>query len=299
MPTWNDLFNEIKDSGGTHDILRRKYLKKLSDLTGRNTIIYYSGWLQKPEVGRSLSINDNDKNGFMTTIQGLDRSKGLDLILHTPGGDAFATESLVDYLRSIFPDMRAIIPQLAMSGGTMISCACKSIMMGKQSSLGPIDPQIAGTSAHGILEEFDKAYNELIANPKTAPIWQPILAKYPAGFIGDCRKAVDWSSDITKTWLLSGMLQGERNADSIADNIITELSDHGITKSHARHLSISKCKEIGLKIDDMEDDHDIQDAILTVHHIAMLTLQDTSAVKIIENQNAKAFVLTARLVRQV
>jgi ClpP class serine protease len=49
----------------------------------------------------------------MTVIHNMDRSKGLDLLLHTPGGDIAATESIVDYLRSMFgTDIRAIIPQL-------------------------------------------------------------------------------------------------------------------------------------------------------------------------------------------
>ena len=83
-------------------------------------------------------INDDDKNGFMSAVRGLDVSKGLDMILHTPGGDIAATESLVDYLNQKFAgDMRAIIPQMAMSGGTIMACACKEIIMGKQSSLGP------------------------------------------------------------------------------------------------------------------------------------------------------------------
>ena len=32
----------------------------------------------------------------------LDVEKGLDLILHTPGGDVAATESIIDYLNNIF-----------------------------------------------------------------------------------------------------------------------------------------------------------------------------------------------------
>lgn len=44
------------------------------------------------------AINDKDKAAFMLNVHGLDRSKGLDLILHTPGGDLAATESIVDYL---------------------------------------------------------------------------------------------------------------------------------------------------------------------------------------------------------
>lgn len=79
----------------------------------------------------------------MSVIHKLDRSRGLDLILHTPGGDMAATESLVDYLRSMFgTDVRAIIPQLAMSGGTIMALSCNKIIMGKESSIGPIDPQL-------------------------------------------------------------------------------------------------------------------------------------------------------------
>ena len=154
MPNWHEIGQEIGISGSTFDIVRRKYLKKLSEYTSRNTIIYYSGWLQKDSLA-GIEINDSDKNGFMTAIDGLDRTKGLDLILHTPGGDIAATESIVDYLHNMFEtDIRVVIPQLAMSAGTMIACAAKEIIMGKQSNLGPIDPQLFGMSAHGVLEEF-------------------------------------------------------------------------------------------------------------------------------------------------
>jgi ClpP class serine protease len=156
MPDWNQILNEIKEAGSVYDIARRKYLKRLYDLTGRNVIIYYSGWLQKRNL-EGVEVNDADKNGFMTVIHDLDRSKGLDLLLHTPGGETAATESLVDYLRAMFgSDIRAFVPQLALSAGTMIACACKEIFMGKQSSLGPIDPQFRGIPAHGVKEDSNE-----------------------------------------------------------------------------------------------------------------------------------------------
>ena len=43
----------------------------------------------------------------------------------------------------------------------------------------------------------------------------------------------------------------------------------------------------------MEDDQQLQDAILSVRHSVMITLQTTSASKIIENQNRKAFIIQA------
>src|SRR3989339_460057 len=122
MPNWSKVLSEIQTLASTSnplDVVRKRYMQKLTQLTKRNVIAYYSGWLYKPGV-YGTSINDLDKNAFMTTIHELDKSKGLDLILHTPGGDLAATESLVEYLRSIFgTNVRAIIPQLAMSAGTM------------------------------------------------------------------------------------------------------------------------------------------------------------------------------------
>ena len=90
MPSWNELLNEIKNAGSTHDLIRRKYLAELHKQSRRTVVVCYSGWLQKSELQRQgfvvpFQLNDADKNGFMSTIHGLDRNLGLDLILHTPG----------------------------------------------------------------------------------------------------------------------------------------------------------------------------------------------------------------------
>jgi len=139
MANWSDILSEI-DNGSNYDLVRRKYLKKLSSHTKRNVIAYYSGWLQKQNFPAETMVNDSDKNGFMSAIDKLDISKGLDLILHTPGGDTAATESIVYYLKSKFKDIRVFVPQLAMSAGTIIACAANEIWMGQHSSLGPNRP---------------------------------------------------------------------------------------------------------------------------------------------------------------
>jgi ClpP class serine protease len=143
MPNFREVVNEAVALGNQFDVVRRKYIRQLAELTGRNVIVYYSAFLQKPnpEFQLHLQVSDSDKNGFMATVHQMDRTKGLDLFLHTPGGDAAATESLVHYLREMFgTDIRAVVPQIAMSAGTMIALSCKEILMGKHSNLGPIDP---------------------------------------------------------------------------------------------------------------------------------------------------------------
>ena len=166
-------FKEIEEENNPKNTII-KYAKELYEETGRNVIIYYSGWLTSEN--EETYIDDFDKNGFMVVIKDLDKNKGLDLILHTPGGTLDATESIIDYLHAVFgEDIRAIVPQISMSGGTMIACSCKEIIMGKHSSLGPVDPQMGGISAQNIIKEFKLAKKETSENPELIPFWTILL----------------------------------------------------------------------------------------------------------------------------
>ena len=293
MPDSNEILNEIRAAGSTHDVIRRHYLQKLHQLTGRNIIAYYSGWLQRQEIrGTSVSITDSDMNGLMTVLHRLDRDIGLDLILHTPGGEISATESVVGYLRSMFgTNIRAFVPQLAMSAGTMIACACKEIYMGKHSNLGPIDPQIHGIPAHGILADFERAHNEVQQDRSKILVWQPILTKYQPGDFDQCHKAIELTQQIVAEWLSTGMFKSSNanTAKQKSKNVVRRLSSADF-KTHSRHLAVDKCKQIGLNIRYLEDNKDLQDAILSVHHAFIHTFGATTAVKIIENHNAKAHI---------
>lgn len=293
MANWNNIQKDITSKGSTCDIIRREFLKELYNYTKRNVIIYYSGWLQKntQELIRELALNDMDKNGFMTAINGLDASKGLDIILHTPGGEIAATESIIDYLKSKFSDIRAIVPQLAMSGGTMIACSANKIVMGKHSSLGPVDPQIMGCiAAHGVLEEFERAHREIKEDNSKLAVWQFILSKYSPTFIGECNKAVTWSEKMLVDNLKDRMFKDDKYKKNKANKVKIELCDHSINLSHSRHLSSQKCKDIGLVIEDLEADQRLQDLVLSLHHATMQTLSMTPAFKIIENHNGQALV---------
>ena len=133
--------------------------------TNRNCVVYCSCWQQKPTVQGDFSITDDDRNGFMNALYGLDKSKGLDLILHTPGGETAAMQSIVNYLYAFFNgDVRVIVPHTAMSAGTMIACSAKEIIMSKHSNLGPIDPQIGGMPANEFIDLLNQAKLDIAAN---------------------------------------------------------------------------------------------------------------------------------------
>lgn len=296
MSTWNNIQDEINKKGTTFDIVRKDLLRKISKHTKRNTVVYYSGWLQKnsPAISQALSLNDSDTTGFMTAFDGMDQSKGLDLIIHTPGGDVAATESLINYIKSVFSDFRVIVPQLSMSGGTMIACSANKILMGKHSSLGPVDPQYGGIPAHGIIEEFNLAHEEIKKDQSRLAVWQFILSKYNPAFLGECIKAVAWSREI-----LSQNLKDRMGlSDDIVEKITEELCDHSVSLSHARHLNKDKCRSIGLITEDLELDTRLEELVLSYHNATMITFSSTNAIKIIENDKGKSFILQVAQIAQ-
>ena len=289
MGNWNDILKELQNTGTQYDKVRRKYLASFAKYTKRNVVAYYSAWLSKRQANNT-DINDSDMEGFMTCVHKMDCGKGLDLVLHTPGGDPTAAEAIVNYLRDKFKnDIRVIVPQLAMSAGTMIACAGKEIVMGKQSSLGPIDPQFNGIPAHNIKLEFESAKEDLANNPQNAQYWAIKLQQYPAAFMQTAIDAIDLSETLIRDWLGSCMFDSTKSSDvDIINEIVAKFNDHKVSKTHSRHFSADFCKSVGLKINMMENDQKLQEKILSMHHVYIISLNSTNAVKIIESQNNKS-----------
>ncbi|SDI51726.1 Serine dehydrogenase proteinase [Vreelandella titanicae] len=299
MPNFTQIIEEMKEAqqqgnDNALDTVRKKYIEALSEYTGRNTICYYSSFLKNGQQP-NIDITDRDKNYFMATVCGMDSSKGLDLLLHTPGGSVTAAESIVHYLNAIFDgDIRAIVPQISMSAGSILACGCKSIVMGKQSNIGPFDPWIQGLSCHNLLEEFQKASDRIKMAPHEQALWNKIIEKIPPTLLLRCEHAIEMASLIVKKWLTSNMLKDQADKEQNAENIVSLLNNPSHTKDHGRHIHMDDAAEMGLIIEKLEDDQDFQDLVLSVHHSFMITLDNTTISKIVENQIGACMVAQAK-----
>ncbi len=288
-----NLINSYKNQG--QDIIRRQYIKELQEYTGNDTILYAAAFpCNIPGVsGGALSIGLNDIQGFMTCINGLHGDK-LDLIIHSPGGSLEAAEQLVQYLRDKYSYIRAIIPQNAMSAATMIACACDEIVMGRESAIGPIDPQmtmvrsngVAHTlPAHSILSDFETAKREITADPNAAKVWVPKLLEIPNGFLDLCKKTIELSISKVAEWLDTYMFKNDENKKG--NDIAKWLGNFGEHKTHGRPINYQLARAKGLKISLLEDDQKLQDKVLSVFHSTLVTFDVVPCVKIIENHLGK------------
>ena len=314
MPSWGEILTEIQAEQARidvsrqqnpqdptlsrllgADVVRKKYLTELASYTGRNVIVYASGWLQKPGLPADyIIVHPSDIDGFMEVVKSCDKTRPLDFILHSPGGSPEAAEHIVNYLRQKFSHIRVIVPNMAMSAATMMACAADVIMLARHSTLGPTDPQMTLRTntgdrlipAHALKADFEAA--KIAAASKAYMAWAPILGQYPPGLLAQCTSALKLTKLLMKNWLKTYMFKGEKNAAMKAARIAKFFADDKHF-THGRPLMGDQLRKAGLKVDDLETDGKLQDLVMSVYHATTHTLGGTFVVKIIEGHSGKGY----------
>ncbi len=311
MSTWNQLLQEFFAQPETDRAawIDQHYTQALADLSAlranRNVIVMASAFLSKPDAPpSSLSISPEDINGLMAVVYGMDCDKGLTIVLHTPGGQTNATETIVAYLWSKFSNIEVIVPAFAMSAGTMIALASNKIIMGRQSQLGPIDPQmgVGGNyiSARAIVEQFNRARLDIVGDPANgivgdmamAHVWAPVLATIGPALMQEAQNALDYSERMVAQWLSQRMV-GEYEPDEIkatekAQTIAQHFNDASVHLSHGRRIDRDEARGVGVLVDDLEDDQKLQEAVLTLYHLMTITFEQGPSAKMISGSSGAA-----------
>lgn len=291
MPTWDNILKEIENQNPLSTL--EKYVSHLHSLTNRTTICYMSAFsVIKPPVPSPFhSIIDQDILGLMTCAKDTDK-EALDLIIHTPGGDYEATKRIINYLHETYKHIRTFIPHMAMSGGTLIACASDEIYMGPYSSLGPTDPQTflnnSYVPVHAIIEEFNMAFEEVSKNPQKALLWNERLRQIPFGRL----KAAQNMNENSKLYLTK--LLAKRNCKNKSENDIRKISEFlNSGKSHSSHgrgISLKDAVENGLNAIDLRKEKDLEDAVLSIYHSAIILFEKTSVQKFILNNIGRRYI---------
>jgi ClpP class serine protease len=310
MPAWNQLLAEIDEKSPVAALkwleeTQKSALQQIGQLradkaTGkpRNVILYGTAFLQKPLAANATSLTHEEINGLMSVMFGMTWDHGLTLILHTPGGITNAAETFVDYIRKKFPYVEVIVPTYAMSAGTMISLGADCIVMGKQSQLGPIDPQmpIGGTyvSASSIVDLFEKAKADIVGpggNLQAAHVWAPILQSMGPAVLQEATYAIQYGEDMVARWLEKYMMAPKgKQAKAEGARIAKHFNATSTHKSHGRRIDRDEVRTQGLNVEDLEATQELQDAVLTAYHLMTILFEKTPAAKILLSDAGRLWI---------
>lgn len=228
MNSWQDIQKEIEKEKSFDKVRRDKY-KVLVQVTQRPLIVYGTAFTQptKNMFHPLMAIDLSDKEGFSEVSRKIDGDK-VDILIHSPGGSAEATESIVKIIRSEFSDVRFLVAGVAKSAATMLALSGNSIVMTESAEMGPIDPQIRVRNrfspAGSIIEQFEKASKQIQENPEMLPAWLPILQEYAPCLLIDCENFIELAEKLVKSWMKNYMFNPERGKK--VDNKINRIAKY-------------------------------------------------------------------------
>lgn len=191
------------------------------------------------------------------------------VILDTPGGIAEVVERIVACIRHYYAELYFVIPDRAMSAGTIFAMAGDKIFMSYFSTLGPIDPQIEKDGKLVPALSYLNQYNRLCEKANQGQLntaEYALLSKLDLGELHQFEQARALSVDLLENWLSqykfkdwathssTGAPVTDQEKRDRAKEIGTVLSNNERWRSHGRGIARQTLTdEIRLKIDKIED----------------------------------------------
>lgn len=285
----------------------RRALNDIKDITKRTIVCYLSN-IVNSNIKASISINYDDDLPFSEMISCIsDDIKEIDIILVTPGGSAQQVAKFVDKLRPRFDQINFILPNMAMSAGTIFSMSGNRIFMGPDSYIGPIDPQVPNKDGFyvpaqailALIDDIKKRGEEHLKKGQNPP-WTDLqlLKQIDPKEIGNALSASNYSIELVKRFLCLYKFQdwkkhtssGESVTDDEkkekAEEIAKYLCDHSQWKSHSRGITRKDAwSECHLKIEHFESIQGLERACRRFWALMYWIFENTSMTKLFISEN--------------
>ncbi len=228
--------------------------------------------------------------GYRTALEKIPgkgkRKERVAIILNTPGGEVEAVERMVEMTRHWYKEVYFVVPNLAMSAGTIFCMSGEKIFMDYSSALGPIDPQVQSKDgkwvpALGYLDKFEEILQK-DRDGKLTSVEYAIAQSQDLAVLRRYEQARDLSIDLLKKWLVlykfSSWTVHRTDPNLIntpvtddqkterANQIARDLGDNTVWHSHGRMIGIETLtKKLRLEIEDYTADTKRRDLINSYH----------------------------------
>lgn len=233
------------------------------------------------------SIAFDYRSAFLEEVEFLASKKNynrISVFLNTPGGSAEFAEQMVSCLRTHFEEVYFVVPDFAMSAGTMLCMSGDKIYMDYSSSLGPIDPQVwNGKRWVPALGYLDKV-TEFVSKSAKGKLTEAELAMLLALDLADLRmyeQARELAISLLKEWLVkykfkdwtqhrtTGKAVTQAERQQRAEEIARKLSDNKLWHSHARFINLTTLRDLKLQIDDLSENKPLQESVRNYNRYVM------------------------------
>lgn len=227
------------------------------------------------------------------------------IFLTTGGGLAETVEKLVDIIRFHYSQVYFVVPDYAMSAGTVFCMSGDKIFMDYSSSLGPIDPQIFTgrdyVPALGYLDQVER----MIEKSRRGELTDAellMLQQLDLAVLSAYEQAKNLTITLLKTWLVQykfadwethGTDPGKRGQpvtrsekEQRAEEIASMLSDNKLWHSHGRKIGIKPLtSDLRLRIDDYSRDIALRTMIRDYHDLLLDYIQRQNRPVFLHSKN--------------
>lgn len=282
---------------------RKRMLARISELRGGRDILVFAADLSAP-AATPITIDYTDILAVQDQLENMS-GDGIDIVLETPGGLGEVVEDIVKLIHAKYKSVGMIVPGYAKSAGTIFAMAGDEILMGRSSSLGPIDGQLQLASgkrfsADAFLEGFAKIKEEAENRKHLTPAYIPILQNISPGEIQKCENIQAFSRHLVTGWLVDYKFKfWNRHSDgrpvtgedrrNRAEEVATSLCSQSKWLTHNRSIKIGDLEKLRVKITNYDRDAKLGDVITRYYTLLRMSFEMSAAYKLFETTKSQIY----------
>ncbi|WP_288882567.1 SDH family Clp fold serine proteinase [Pedobacter panaciterrae] len=274
-------------------------------------VICYIANVGNDKLNGSRAIDASDDLPFAEMVSSVpSEHKEIDVLIVTPGGSGDQVARFVNHLRPRFEKVTFIIPNVAMSAGTILAMSGDDIIMDSRATIGPIDPQVLrqdgsfapAQSILTVIKEIQERGQRLIDAGKN-PLWTDlqVLNKIDAKEIGIALNGSKFSIELVadylynykfKNWTVhsTGIAVTDAEKKARSKEVAEKLCDHGEWKTHSRGITREVAWEVcKIKITHPESIEGLDQAIRRFWAFLYWSFESTQIYKMFISKNYTIF----------
>jgi len=214
------------------------------------------------------------------------KTKKLLVMLETDGGVVEVARRIADTLHHHYKSVEYLIPNFAMSAGTILVMSGDAIHMDYYSVLGPIDPQVRRADTGqwvpglGYVEKFDALMKKAAAGGLNTAETTYLVEKFDPAFLHWIEQERDLSITLLKEWLVRYKFKDwkvtqsrrlkvtKKMKEKRAEDIAKILNDTHLWHSHGRGIPMGVVQRtLKLKVEDFGKSPALNDHIHAYYNL--------------------------------